>query len=231
MQVSPESQVQNQESFLHKWDSTARRYFNHFEIHKQATREGLRRVFQNILTSFRDPIQYRHRLQDIDVLTYRQLLGDISHDEVHELHQVFCPYSTGYCFTKGLKDPASLFAWRSNQLAAAWLFGAGIGVYAKFVKKYNILWLAAGFIPMWALLLYNASRQPQQLLENSYKYLLAKRAATCEHEKNQARFNENEFTKTPEFSALQQALRERNITMYELENELLNKIASGELRA
>jgi hypothetical protein len=69
------------------------------------------------------------------------------------------------------------------------------------------------------------------LLENAYKYLLAKRAATCEHEKNQARFNQNEFTQTPEYQTLQKALRERNITMYELENELLSKLASGELKA
>jgi hypothetical protein len=130
-----------------------------------------------------------------------------------------------------MKDPASLFAWRSNQLAAAWVLGVGIAGYAKLVKKYNILWLVAGFIPMWTLLLYNYSRQPQQLLENAYKYLLAKRAATCEHEKNQARFNQNEFIQTPEYQTLQKALRERNITMYELENELLNKIASGELKA
>jgi hypothetical protein len=78
MRVSTESPVKDQGSFLHQWDTTARRYFAHFEIHKQATREGIRRLFTNPLTSFRDPIQYRPRLQELDLISKRQLLGDIS---------------------------------------------------------------------------------------------------------------------------------------------------------
>lgn len=86
MRVSPQSQVQDQNSFLYQWDSAARKYFSHFEVHKQATREGLRKLYKGILTSFRDPIHYRDRYQAVDLLTYKQLLGDISKEEVNELN-------------------------------------------------------------------------------------------------------------------------------------------------
>ena len=56
MRVTPESPVQDRDSYLYQWDTAARRYFNHFEIHKQAAREGLRRLMQNLLTRNRDPI-------------------------------------------------------------------------------------------------------------------------------------------------------------------------------
>lgn len=56
MRVTPESPVQDKDSYLYKWDALARKYFNHFEIHKQATREGIHRLFENILTRGKDPI-------------------------------------------------------------------------------------------------------------------------------------------------------------------------------
>ena len=78
MRVTPESPVQDRESFLFQWDTAARRYFNHFEIHKNAAREGLRKLFQNLLTRNHDPIQFEHRFRDIDAIATRQLLGEIS---------------------------------------------------------------------------------------------------------------------------------------------------------
>ena len=151
----------------------------------------------------RDPIQFRHRYEEIDLATYKQLLGDISKEEVYELNKVFTPYDTGFCFQKSVKEPAGLFCWRAFSLAALWGVGAGIAVYARFVKKYNMLWFVGGFVPMWAMLYYNWVRQPNQHMENGYKYLLAKRAATCEYEKNKKQFEKNAFTKTTEFAQLQ----------------------------
>jgi hypothetical protein len=176
--------VQDSESYLHKWDTTSRRYFNHFEVHKQATKEGVHKLFQNLLTRWRDPIQYRNRYQDIDLLTYKQLLGDISKQEVDELHKVFPPLQTGLCYQKSVKEPAGLFMWRCNLLGAVWGACTLVAGYALVVKRYNILWVAGAYAPLWTVILYNWSRQPQQPIENAYKYLLAKRAATCEHEKN-----------------------------------------------
>ena len=131
------------------------------------------------------------------------MLGDISKAEIYELNKVFSPYSTGLCYQKSVKEPAGIFVWRGVVLTAAWGLCTGLAGYALFVKKYNILWIAGSYAPLWTLMLYNFARQPEQQIENCYKYLLAKRAATCEHEKNQARFAQNEFTKTPEFQQLQ----------------------------
>ena len=178
MRVSPESPVKETTSFLHKWDSTSRKYFNHFEIHKQATREGIRRLYKNFLTSGRDPIQYRPRYQDLDLLTKRQLLGDISKQEVAELNNVIGkPH--GIYFQKSFKEPAAVNGWNSIQLAGLWALGTGIAAYALLVRKYNILWVAAPYAPLWTYIFYNYSRQPTQHIENAYSYLLAKRAATA----------------------------------------------------
>ena len=78
MQVNQTSSVEDQTSYLFKWDTTARRYFSHFELHKNSAKEGLQRIFGNVLTNWKNPIAFRNRLQYIDILTYRQLLGDIS---------------------------------------------------------------------------------------------------------------------------------------------------------
>ena len=97
------------------------------------------------------------------------------------MNRVFGGY---FLFTKTPKEPAGIFAWRWLQLSA--LTGAGwcVALYAKFVKGYNILWFIAPFCPFWTFALYNWVRQPDQGLENCYKYLLAKRTATCELEKH-----------------------------------------------
>lgn len=71
MRVSSESPVEDRGSYLYKWDSTARRYFPHFELHKVSAKTSMSNLFSNFLTGWRDPIQYRPRVQEIDVLTYR----------------------------------------------------------------------------------------------------------------------------------------------------------------
>ena len=135
---------------------------------------------------------YRHRYQDADIYTYRQLLGDISKQEIKDINTVFGG-SNGLVFTKGVKDPALIYAWNTIPLAIYWGLGAGIAVYALGVKRYNILWTVAPFAPLWALMFYQYVRQPSQTIENAYKYLLAKRAATCEYESNLKRFKEASF--------------------------------------
>ena len=71
------------------------------------------------------------------------------------------------------------------------------------MKKYNILWYVAAFAPIGGYALYNWARQPTQEIENCYKYLLSKRAATCEMEKNIAKLNKLPITKTKEYQDLQ----------------------------
>jgi hypothetical protein len=163
------------------------------------------------------------------MIVYRQLLGDISPSEVKELNEVM-GYKQGSFYLKSRKEPASLTAWKLIPLAGLWLFGAGVAGYAFFFRGYNILWLAAGFVPLWAQLFYNWARQPHEEIENCYKYLLAKRAATCEMEKNVAKFKANSWASSKEFNEVQGVLRGRNITMYQLELEMLEKVLNGQLR-
>jgi hypothetical protein len=111
------------------------------------------------------------------------LLGDVSNNEVAELNRVFRG-DTGFHFVKGNKEPASIIAFNWVSLALLGAVCTGITVYAKVVKRYNVLWYVAGFLPLATYGFYNYVRQPNQEIENCYKYLLAKRAATCELEKN-----------------------------------------------
>ena len=157
MRVTPESHVQDKNSYLFQWDTAARRYFNHFEIHKQSAREGLHRLFQNFLTRNRDPIQYEHRYRDIDSIASRQLLGEISAEEVKELNSVFGS-KNGSHYTLGSKEPATILAWKQYPLLFSWLLSVGICGYGRFVRGYNNLWLIGGFLPCWTYILYNYAR-------------------------------------------------------------------------
>lgn len=123
MRVTPESPVADQKSYLYKWDTAARRYFNHFEIHKQQARENIRRLFQNVITRNKDPIQYEHRFREVDALAARQLLGDITHDEVSELNSVM---ASGRFYYKSNKEPAGIIAWNTYPLGGLLLAGYGI---------------------------------------------------------------------------------------------------------
>ena len=155
MKISTESPVQDKQSYLYQWDTQARKYFHHFEVHKTAAVEGLAKLLQNPLTRWRDPIQYRHRYHDIDILRARQLLGDISKEEVNELNRVL---GGTYTFTKSYKEPAALFAYHNMGFAILGALGLGIVGYAKFMKGYNILWYSGGFAPLATFALYNWAR-------------------------------------------------------------------------
>ena len=158
-------------------------------------------MFQNVFTRQKDPIQFRHRLQQVDLLVYRQLLGDISTQEVKEVNSVFGS-STGYLYTKCPVQSAHLMTWSKTPLALLWVFGASTACYTKFVRGYNILWFVAPFLPLWGMLLYDVARPPKQEIENALKYILAKRAATCELERNQGRLLGSEVAQTQEFKSL-----------------------------
>ena len=161
MRVTPDSPVADKSSYLYQWDTAARRYFNHFEVHKNAARESLRRLFQNFLTNSRDPIQFEHRFRDIDAYAARQLLGDISTEEVSGINKVL-GQRQGIFYVKGFKEPASLIGWNIYPLLLLYGVSVSIAVYGRFVRGYNNLWLIGGFAPFWTYALYNYSRQPTQ---------------------------------------------------------------------
>ena len=155
MRVTPDSPVEDKSSYLYQWDSAVRKYFHHFEIHKTSTKEGIHRLFQSFFTSFKDPIQYRHRLETLDLIYLRQLLGDISKEEVSELNKVM---GGQYYYTKSSTEPAKIFAWRWLGMAAFTGLGFALAGYARFVRGYNILWFIAPFTPLWSYCFYNWAR-------------------------------------------------------------------------
>lgn len=124
-------------------------------------------------------------------------MGDVSKEEIEELNRVFGK-SKGVMYTKSPKEPATILAWNTLPLFAYWGLGAGIAGYALAVKGYNILWTVGPFVPLWVYIIYQWTRQPKQDIENCYKYLLTKRAATCELEKNKKKFHGNEWSKSKE---------------------------------
>lgn len=131
---------------------------------------------------------------------------------------------------KGFKEPASVIAWNVAPLGGLYVAAVSIALYARFIRGYNNLWLVAGFAPFWTYVLYNYYRQPNQAVQNSYQYLLARRAATCELQANSKKFNEQEFAQSEQFRKIRAALETRNITLYELEAEIVDKINAGSFK-
>ena len=103
-------------------------------------------------------------------------------------------------------------------------FGGALGPYAVFVKGYNILWLGGAMVPFLTSLVYNHSRQPSQYLQNCYSYILSKRQATVEMQKNAHLLNDLEITRSKEFKDFKNYLVSNNKTLYEYENDLVSKI-------
>jgi TRAP-type mannitol/chloroaromatic compound transport system substrate-binding protein len=98
-------------------------------------------------------------------------------------------------------------------LAGGFAF-AGFGLV---VLRSNFLWLAAAPIPALLHRLYDRSNQDEDVLQNSYRYLLAKRAATAEFELNNA--------SVPRNKELIAALSAANTNLYKFELDIVERIA------
>ena len=59
--VKTASPVEDQESYLHQWDTAARKNFLAFEQRITGLRQGISQLYFNPLTSFRDPCNFNHR--------------------------------------------------------------------------------------------------------------------------------------------------------------------------
>ena len=84
---------------------------------------------------------------------------------------------------------------------------------------YNWLWIGAAILPFGFGLLVNKSRQDSDAIQNAYRYLLAKRAASCEFESNARTVNKCEN--------LSKLLGNSGETLYELEQKMVDQIAQG----
>ena len=225
MRVKKETPAKDQNSFIYHWDKTAREYFDHFEIQLKNQREGIQRNFKNALTSWKDTSKFHKHLKAIDLLHYRQALGDISKQEVQELNKVL---GGRYHFTKSWTEPAKIYAW-DKMTAYFWAIGATSAIYGKFLKGYSIVWLVVPFAPCWSYMLYNRVRQPIQDIENAYRYTIQKRAATAEYDKNRSKVDSALNKYSTQKDQLRRHLEANNSTLYDLEADLYDKLTKGSL--
>ena len=61
IQVKENSPVENNQSYLWRWDSDVRSHFSAFEGNLQGLRAGISGLYRNPLTSFKDPVQFGDR--------------------------------------------------------------------------------------------------------------------------------------------------------------------------
>ena len=119
----------------------------------------------------------------------------MSTEEVSEVNRLFGGNPlTGQLYVRANSEPAKIWAWNILPIAVSATLGLSLGAYGKFVKGYNNLWLAAGILPVTAYILVASQRQPSTKIENAYRYILAKRVATCELEANAERLKAKKFT-------------------------------------
>ena len=165
------------DSFTGQWEQSATKYHTYFEVKKiqaMANINELRRSFTGY-----SPIWQHNRATAVDSINLRQLLGEISHDEVKELNR---QAPAGVSFSRGRKEPALLIAWDMKSFYFYTLAGLSISLYGRFGRGYNNLWLIAGFLPGAVSLFVGYHRQPQLTIDNAYRYLLEKRSVSAHGE-------------------------------------------------
>ena len=197
------SNSDQQSTFLQAWDNRVRQYAEFFEVHRVGAREDLSKLQSSPFTNWKNVTKREDRYQKIDSLELRRQLGEITDEEVSEVNRVFGGNPvTGYLLTRSRSEPALLQAWHKFEGLAFLSAGAAFGAYGRFVKGFNNLWLLAPVVPFMTWQLTQRSRQPATLIDNAYRYLIAKRAATAEFEANQARLIQNQWAQSPQFASL-----------------------------
>ncbi len=150
----------------------------------------------------------RDRYTEIDTLVLRQLLGDVSHDDVKELNRVVA--TKKHYFTKAWDEPAKINVWDTFAIGGLLLGGFAFGTYGVVIRRYNLLWLLAAPIPAAYGLLVNYMRQDIEANMNAYRYLLTKRAAIVEYECNSS--------KVASSDKLSKLLASNGATLYDIES-------------
>ena len=106
--------------------------------------------------------------------------------------------------------------------------GLAFGAFAVIGKGHNLTWFLGGLIPGVLAMQYNSARQPDMLLQNAYRYILAKRTATIEFQQQALAF-ETGVPNTDGFKQLRKAMVDNGSTLYELEADIVDKIDAGNL--
>ena len=107
--------------------------------------------------------------------------------------------------------------------------GCLMGMYGKFARGFNIMWLPGSLLPFAGACVYNEARQNNVHIINCYSYILQKRIASVELQANSAEWERLPFVDTPEYLQLSESVRSRGITLYQLENQIVDLIETGKL--
>ena len=155
----------------------------------------------------------------MDSINLRQKLGEISYSEVWELNRVF---GLKNIILPSRNEPARVVAFPTMPLLFWFVAGKAFGFWGYGVKKYNILWFFPGSIMPFAMAaLMSWVNQPQQDIQNYYRYLLAKRAASCEYEKNAKHMS------SLDLGVIKPFMESKGQTLYDVEASLVEKISNG----
>ena len=177
---SLKSPVDEDHAALKRWDESVRKNYAQFEVEVAGLRQGLAGLRKNPFTMWRDPAQYGARYQELQTLRLRQQLGNITSAEAAEVSSALGGpfYQVGVASDGQL--PSKLFATHLPSIAVFGGLGLAFGAFAVIGKGHNLTWFLGGLIPGVLAMQYNNARQPDMLLQNAYRYILAKRTATIE---------------------------------------------------
>jgi hypothetical protein len=131
-------------------------------------------------------------------------------------------------FFMNKKEPAHLTAIPTIPTAFFFGIGAAMGLYGKFVRGNSFLWLGAAVVPGAMYYFTAMAKQPNTELCSAYRYLLAKRAATCEMEANASAVAQSDFAQSKEYEAMSADLASSGRTLYDMEASLVDAISSGQ---
>ena len=164
MRVKRESPVSPNDALAFNWDDACRKYFDFFEVNISEQRAAIQNNFKNILTKWRNNQYFYPNFKEVDLLRYRQFLGDISNQEVSEANAAI---GTWNCFSKSSAEPAKI-----NSYSPIWYLYGGVGsllsVYLYVIRREPLISAFVPFVPLVALYLVSRSRPPVQELENAY---------------------------------------------------------------
>ena len=133
----------------------------------------------------------------------------------------------GICFTRGRKEPALLLGWNCKIIYTMYAVGIVFGLTGRFTLGYNNLWLLGGLLPGTMTYIANSFRQPQQSIDNAYRYLLEKRSVSAHASATSDAFQEQFADRRKEIDQLRIAFAKRGQTLYDVEADLVNRIAEG----
>ncbi len=211
-------------SYMYNWEAKARKFFKFFEKHKAGSHESIQRVQTNAFTRTQEFLRFMYRFKAPELYELRQQLGDITRAEVKSVNQAIAKDSP-FIFRKSRSEPAKVLAYRKNII---WV-GAGCGLgwaYTMIYHRKGVVWWVAPFLPVVMYVLYNRVRQPLELTANAYRFILAKRTATAQMAEREKDFGAMKKS-SPKLLELSDYLKTEKKTLYELEQQLLDDLASG----